>query len=156
MKIIFLDIDGVMNSTESMMDNYHNGVRMYNDAPDPKSIAALNKIIDSTDALIVITSTWRKLHNILSLGYIFHLSGLKGDPILGATPVIHNHIRGDEIQAWIDNYFTAHGPSIDSFVILDDDSDMGHLMDHLIYINGDTGLTMDDADKAIKMLNKGV
>ena len=57
MKIIFLDIDGVLNS-----DIYYRKVdRSVKDWTrfDPKAVELINKLIDEFSAKIVVSSTWR-------------------------------------------------------------------------------------------------
>lgn len=147
MKIIFLDIDGVLNSEKSMRELYNEGgLRLLNDYPAPEHVKWLNKIISKTGAKIVVTSTWRKLHNFLSLLYIFHLCNIEGE-LIGTTLNLHKR-RGYEIQDWLDN----SGYTVESFVILDDDSDMEHLMDYLVKTDTTIGLTEKEADKAIEIL----
>ena len=67
------------------------------------------------------------------------------------TPKLHVR-RGLEIQKWLDD--NPQGENV-VFVILDDDSDMEHLMDRLVQTDHEFGLTQEDAGKAILML-KGV
>ncbi len=149
MKIIFLDIDGVLNSVKSMKDLYNDqGIRGFNDVPAPKHVKNLNRITEETGAKIVVSSTWRKLHSIISLMYIFHLCGIKGE-IIGCTPVLHKE-RGHEIQAWLDE---TEYKDIEKFIIIDDDSDMEHLMDYLVKIDNRYGLTEKDVHKSIEILN---
>lgn len=57
-KIIFLDIDGVLNSADHLDHTKHcNG---YSDI-SPKKVKLLKKIVDRTGAEIVLSSTWRDL-----------------------------------------------------------------------------------------------
>jgi hypothetical protein len=51
--------------------------------------------------------------------------------------------RGEEIQAWL-----TENPDVTQFVILDDDSDMAHLIDHLVQTDHKVGLTAADVKKA--------
>ena len=67
---------------------------------------------------------------------------------IGKTPKLWEK-RGLEIQKWLDK-----NPGVDKFIILDDDSDMVHLMSHLLQTDGEFGLTNEIADEAIKRLNK--
>jgi len=55
---------------------------------------------------------------------------ITGD-VIGMTPDKINCVRncrGKEIQAWLDDHYG----DVDKFVIIDDDSDMGRLKNHLI------------------------
>jgi hypothetical protein len=134
MKIIFLDIDGVLNNYNTL------GERL---SWESDSVKILKRIIKETGAKVVLSSTWRKLKiyrdiikNDMKINYI------------GKTPVLWKK-RGIEIQEWLDE-----NPGVEKFVILDDDSDMEHLMSHLLHIDGEFGLTNEIADEAIKRLNK--
>jgi hypothetical protein len=79
--------------------------------------------------------------------------------MIGMTPDLTNRgpvlwtsvPRGLEIDAWIKQYTEDREP-VESFVILDDDKDMEHLMPHLIHTPFEVGLTEADADLAIKRL----
>ena len=153
MKIIFLDIDGVLNTMSPEDDlpaAYSNsGVyyKDFNDLPLERCVNNLNKILKETDAEIVISSTWRIIHSNISLMYIFFLCGIKPPFILGSTPRTGKK-RGIEIAEWLKEH-----PKVERFVIIDDDSDMVDLMDHLIQIDSEVGLTEDDANKIIEILN---
>lgn len=144
-KIIFLDIDGTLNSI-----NYFkslDGERMSpDDRLDPKAIVLLNNIIESTDAKIVVSSSWRIGKDINSLQDIFDSHQIHGT-IIGLTPD-NGLARGLQIQEWIDNSNLV----IDSFIILDDDSDMCHLSNRLIKTSIRDGLTEDSVRAAIAML----
>ena len=148
MKIIFLDIDGVLNNSHSSTIGTEFG-----DNPQPALIKQLNRICDRTGAKVVISSTWRKLAFWTQIWRLLDVLGFTGE-IVGQTPII-NKIgtrRGHEIQAWIDEL----GEPLESFVILDDDSDMEHLMGHLVQTDGSVGLTGADAQRAVEILNKKI
>lgn len=62
MKVIFLDFDGVMATAH--YDNYLNYMGLpendkYGVVFDPDCIANLKRIIDATEADIVVSSTWK-------------------------------------------------------------------------------------------------
>jgi len=141
-KVIFLDIDGVLNNESCW------GKRPLSTNFAKECVENLNEITEVTDACIVVSSSRRILFGLDELIGMLTSVGVKGS-IIGVTPSVRG-CRGDEIAFWIDNM----DEKIESFVILDDDSDMGHLMDHLVQCKPSKGLTEDDAKKAIKMLNK--
>ena len=157
MRIIFLDLDGVLNSEKSCLKN-PNG--HFNDNPDPDHIKWLNLIIEKTGAKVVISSVWRRNASWLQMWRLLDVLGFKGE-IIGQTPELHSH-RGVEVQTWLNVYkdnkafvrFSDPKPPepIESFVILDDDQDMGELLKYLVCVDSKEGLTEADAEKAIKIL----
>jgi trehalose-6-phosphatase len=139
MKIVFLDFDGPIIPQMSHDDNHPMDAW-------PSCIAALNRITDTTDAKIVVSSTWRagglsEMRNLLSKW------GANAE-VIGLTPVLLNETRGKEIA----EYLKAH-PETESFVILDDDDDMDESLPFLVITPFATGLTEKHADRAIKILN---
>lgn len=154
MKVLFLDIDGVLNSHDFWKRCKELGV-VPDDKVDPLAVERLNRLTDETGAKIVVSSTWRlpyvwskKLYSLI--GRLQKL-GITGE-IVGMTP---DHCkaygRGGEIQDWMDNCQTQ----IDSFVILDDDdNDMDHLMDYLVQTKMTDGLQDHHVETAIQILNK--
>jgi len=157
MKIIFLDIDGVLNSVESCKDHQDKGI--FDDVPHRTHISCLNKIIEATNAKVVISSVWRKSASSLHILRLLSVLGFKGN-VIGSTPIIDD-FRGNEIQAWINRFENNKDwinkneglEKLESFVILDDDSDMEHLIPFLVQTDGEIGLTDELADKAIKILS---
>lgn len=159
MKIIFLDIDGVLNSNAFLATNPGCMDRGggWETQLDPFAVAKLSSLLDCTGAKLVLSSTWRK--DPIGLGVTqraLMARGLESRflPFLGATPSLWRTedgkvlCRGDEIQAWLD----ASPILVERFVILDDSEDMGHLMDRLVRVDGGVGLTDADVLKAVKLL----
>jgi len=164
MKLIFLDIDGVMVvgddpqflSGMALVDGEH----MHHFAP--KCVEALNALTDRTGAKIVISSVWRISHNFETLKKHFKNEGVTGE-LIDKTPRLFDETRmqadrGIEIQCWLSKH---DHEDIESFVIFDDDSDMAHLMHKLVKTEfrdwdkdgTETGLTMEHVEKAIKILS---
>jgi hypothetical protein len=120
-KIIFLDVDGVLNWADTR--HYIDGFIGF----DPEHIERFNHITEAhPDAKIVISSTWRKArpfggtyNDFEGLIELMHAKGLKGD-IVGMTPILYAK-RGEEIRTWIEGYETELGEKI-TFVVLDDDT----------------------------------
>ena len=148
MKIIFLDIDGVLNNPGC----YAKASGTMTPA-DPGCVAVLNHIVDETGALIVISSTW-KLHGLIFCRERLLEWGVRAHKILDRTPNLQakNKTRAEEIQRWLDD--RADHDSIESFVILDDEANMGHLVHRLVKVAGYRGLIMPDAELAIAMLSE--
>lgn len=166
MKIIFLDIDGVLNYYHYLKGEENLNDCKWDTDPYPlsrKKMAILNGIIEKTGAKIVLTSVWR-LHfdTVEECDAYFKGRGLKGD-IIGKTDRSKQWmLRGNEIRQWIYEHIdllefesTLDAGRFHNYVILDDDSDMLLWQkDNFIHINGEFGLTEEDADKAIEILNK--
>lgn len=128
-RIIFLDVDGVLNSHSFPRKMFNEeGVRVFEeDILDKRAIACLKQIVNATtDAMIVLTSTWRKFPNsrarLVQQLAEYELFIHSDTPCTGKK-------RGDDISAW----FNLHKDiPIESYIILDDDSDMNEHLSHLI------------------------
>lgn len=146
MKIIFLDIDGVVNNLKSMRAAGAKGVPLL---LDRDCVARLQKLVEDTGAELVLTSVWRLQR--LWCGPIVRAlvqAGWKGrPPLIDRTPRLAGGLRGDEIAQWL-----AERPEVKFFVILDDDSDMSSLMHKLVQCDCYTGLSEADAAKAAVLL----
>jgi hypothetical protein len=167
MRILFLDLDGVINSSD-YFKNRHHLPRPTRDPIDAPTVPRLNTITDRTGAKIVISSTWRLQPRpyqhpgqVEPLRQILSAHGITGE-IIGTTPwfwkphsdhpeddtvVIAGKERGHEIQAWLDQH-----PAVLSFVILDDDSDMVHLRHRLVKTSFEFGLLDEHVERAVAML----
>lgn len=146
-KIIFLDIDGVLNSDKFYERCTSKGMIWVERRIDPDAVKRLKIIVDETNAEIVVTSTWRRVSDDMSL-LERHLRAQQLQ-VFDKTPMLYKS-RGDEISAW----FKIKPSFRDAnYVILDDDADMTIHIDHLVQTNYKTGLTDEDVRKAIKILN---
>ena len=145
MKILFLDIDGVLNSV-----TYSKKVVRRSLLADPTSLdPAAGKMLgdwlkQNLDVGVVISSTWRKIYSIDELKEILSVVGIPAERILEYTPVIHNTIRGEEIKAWIQGQMFKSNFPITGIAILDDDADMGKLGSYLVQTDVEVGLTEED------------
>jgi hypothetical protein len=137
MKILFLDIDGVLNNSS---ENYR--------TPGIENMNQLKRIIKETDAEIVLTSTWRySLEEALKL---FRMYDVK-TPI-SLTQVLKPLERGNEIVLWLASYPML----VDTYCVIDDaiEDISGYPLKNIVEINPAYGLTAGDADKTINILNK--
>lgn len=151
MKVIFLDIDGVLNVMLGDFDKY--GQMFHQNFVDN-----LKHIVDNVqDVKIVISSTWR-VSGIDVMKQMWIDRNLPGE-IIGVTPYLTTKsCRGDEIQIFLS---CNH---VDRYVIIDDDTDMlkdqmpyfvktSDNYDHCDHIEG-YGLTKECAEQCIQILNK--
>jgi hypothetical protein len=164
MNVLFLDIDGVLNSSnwfkmayemrKSSRKRYEKQlVADYENARwdldiGPEFVNHLKRIMTKVPELnIVVSSTWRLHYSLDDLKKrLSELLGISPDRIVGKTPRLFEH-RGQEIQKWLDDRV------VEKFAILDDDSDMDHLMDHLFQTRNEDGLTREIADQVIEYFN---
>lgn len=143
MKVIFLDIDGVLTIEQARDPYVFSGLL-------PEKMDLLNEIVEKTGARVVISSSWKKNTNVESLALTFRQNWFKGE-VFDKTPDLPGMTpggeRGHEIQYWI----YLHWP-IESFVILDGGNDMAHLKDRLIQTESEIGLTRKHVDLAVALL----
>jgi hypothetical protein len=116
-KILFLDIDGVLNSEiyyKSISHSENGGSRF-----DPNSVVLIKKLLEEFSLQIVISSTWRygatdrlmhELKDSKLIGYLYDE---------WFTPVIHPAHRGTEIKLWLDLH-----PEVIDYIIIDDDDNI--------------------------------
>ena len=161
MRVIFLDIDGVLNDAKTTGGHWR--IRLPRSglpgktsavAPfAPECVERLNRLVRSTGAKVCLSSTWGRLFRYYALTAYIADQGVVCD-IIGRTPVtITCRPRGRDIQQWLDDW---QGEPIESFVVLDDHSDMVHLKDRLVQTDPTVGLQDDDVEKAIVVLNSNV
>lgn len=150
MKALFLDIDGVLNHEDFFVKRAekaeNNEFLSYPlDQFDPLCVERVNRILDETEAKLIISSSWRftkGLDNILTTVGFKH-------PIHDTTPYIPNKIRGEEIDLWLNNH-----KDFDRYVILDDDKDfLRKQKPYFVHTSRKDGLTDKLTEKAIRILN---
>ena len=141
MKVIFLDVDGVLNSRQD-----GNSIKLRTDS----YLRLLREIVKATDAKIVLSSSWRvgPSKAIRNLNNRLAEYGLE---IMDSTPLLPgSSCRGDEIRQWLSD----NGQSVENFVILDDDADMLEFTDtNLVQTDSELGLQEKDVAKCIEILN---
>jgi hypothetical protein len=137
MRVIFLDIDGVLNcKNTTQRSRGFIGI-------DPFLVAIFNKIIFATDAEIILSSAWR----------LFNDSGKEEIrravmPFISETPRPTTGFRGDEIREW---FKLNPNIQIEKYAILDDDSDF-YPDQPLFKTSWETGLTEEIANNLIQYL----
>lgn len=163
-KYIFLDIDGVIATPETVVDG------MWDLTPACQE--RLSKILNKTDAIIVLSSSWRYNTVEKTIEKMKEHNFKHCDKIIGVTIRAYHYIekgvhlsipRGVEIKQWIDTHIHSNngkdwnrkqeGKDF-TYLILDDDVDM--LLEHkdnFINTDGMKGLTDDDVECAVAILN---
>lgn len=169
MKVVFLDIDGVLCTDRSFArtdkipfpPDFHIPFRNGWDRLDDDCIERLNRITDATGALLVISSTWRLCCNgEEQFQYLIDYLGSQGVKarIIDRTPshmTMSNtrgkHGRGAEIKEWLDT--TGQKLGVTSFVIIDDDADMNELIHKLVQTPEPTGIGEEHVAACVEILN---
>lgn len=154
-KILFLDIDGVLNNRASMMMA---GVSIFRVHPD--CVARLRFLVEHLGVKIVLSSTWRKggASNGRGDGFwrakdaIVEASGWVA-PFIGVTPDLSSQptpgglwsskCRGEECNQWVRD----NGQPGDVYVAVDDDADFETFVGTLVRIAHEPGLTDEDCEK---------
>lgn len=158
--IIFLDFDGVLNSERNYRKLHMNSMPIcdqFGALFDEKCVAALEMIIEATKAEIVITSSWRYLLDLPTLRDMWECRGLPGRIIsmtrtdLVTDDPFDNLIRGKEVEAWLRKHHVNEDTG--KYVIIDDENEyMTKQLSHFVWTNPESGLTKNDAERAISIL----
>ena len=148
MKVIFLDIDGVLNS-DKWFRTMPGKSQPYPDANiDDGALDMLVKFVNLYNIKLVISSSWR-MHTLDDTIIDFKECKLRKlvPYVIDVTPHIWNKGRGDEIDLWLKN----QNKEIE-FVIIDDDDFDIHQKSHLVKTNNLVGLTVEDLEKCREIL----
>lgn len=161
---MFLDCDGVLSPLGE------NGEMIEARLFSNKNMLALKRIIDKTGASIVLSSNWR-LDEESRRRVQDELRKYGIPPYFACTGVCSNRrfpgwtekeCRWTEITDWLKRAAELFGLCVTQFVVLDDidmryiNIERGSLVSfkHTILVDGNAGLTEENADEAITLLNK--
>ncbi|HKH00136.1 MAG TPA: HAD domain-containing protein [Bradyrhizobium sp.] len=106
MKVIFLDIDGVLNCRKTP------NPRKLPYIVDQKLLARFQELVRRTGASVVLTSTWR--YDPAGLFAAKH----HGVPFIDVTPDLPKQPRSKEILEWVRGH-----PDVTRYAVLDDEDD---------------------------------
>jgi HAD domain in Swiss Army Knife RNA repair proteins len=106
MKVIFLDIDGVLNCKNTP------NPRKFPYIVDPKLLKRFKRLLQCTGAKVVLSSTWR--YDPAGLFSAKHW----GIPFIDVIPDMPKRPRRDEVLAWLKTH-----PKVKRFVVIDDEDD---------------------------------
>jgi len=145
MKVVFVDIDGVLNSSRYRREKGWISVNI-----EPRLLMHLRTIVGATGAMIVLSTSWRKFW---TKGGSVDSAGQAIDEALGSvglsawdkTPVL-DVSRSEEVEQWMAK------KGFMEYAILDDaDGWSEKLYPH--WIRCEDGLTEELAKQAIDVLN---
>ena len=152
-KIIFLDFDGVLNT------EYYQGLLQFQGKQwqdehgaffDPRAVRQLKRVIDTTDADIVVESSWKYL-GLEAMQELWRVRDLPGRVIDITPSLTGNASKGEEIAAWLSEYATPDTRYViidDEYVVLDTQ------IPYFILTNPYEGLTEEQANRAISILHR--
>jgi len=168
-KILFLDIDGVLNSERYFLERSALSQRPECDFDliDPVAVKLLSDFIEENPCTVVLSSAWRKSHSCEEMTALLAAKGATfvivdrtpncwqwGDETInwtqmcsdcglknesGADPM-HYKERGLEIEYWIRGNFSAEEIPNLCIAVLDDSCDMHTLLPRLVRTRYDSGL----------------
>ena len=175
-KVIFLDVDGTMNTMLEDVDTQSDCV--VSDHPcgwhmGMYQLGNLMRIIRETEAIVVLISVLRKSPE--SRRWVFQVLHDLGSPqvapewtgVMWPRPVDGSNERPHEIQEWLD----AHEGEVEEYVVIDDEDHSDHFGDRMLYCRTThshkvfrrgtddprlLGLTGELADRAIAILNSTI
>ena len=143
MKVLFLDIDGVVClHKDKAWDNEE-------EIFDAACCRKLQEIVSATGCKLVLSSSWRLFpESIRSMFRQFKPFGITRENFLGRTPLRGE--RGDEIMAYL-----KKRPQIETFVALDDERFYSRAFpqDRLILTKPESGITESVKEACIRKLN---
>ena len=161
-KVIFLDIDGVLNS--NFWNDSHQVEISDGKLIDSEKVKLLAKLIEATEAEIILHSGWRfwfdeKVKPLrYEASYLESVLVTHGLRISGITPDLSDDeikrtkkfskVKASEILLWLKD-----NPQVDSWLVLDDlDLHNEVIAKHQIMTDSSEGITEEDVAKAISIL----
>lgn len=141
MKVIFLDIDGVLNNSTLL---YHYGSEFI----DGDMTELFAKIVLSTEAKVVLSSSWRL--EDWSRKMVEEALDVYGVEIMDITPSMPRVRRCREIARWLKEH-----SEVDEYAIIDDDPNAGVGMEFNFFMTDpEKGLDMKTAKSVISHLGQ--
>lgn len=134
MKVLFLDIDGVVNC-QTTKERIGSTIGI-----EPVKMALIKRIVKQTGCVVVLSSSWRLYPpDLAHVREHIDLYDVTPDK-RGLTD------RGCEVKEWMDNH-----PDVTAYAILDDSSDF-HEDQPLFRTSWKTGITDEIAEQVIARL----
>lgn len=172
-RYVFIDFDGVLNTERHHSELVSSGQKcsdQYGPLFDPVAVGNLKRIVDETEAEIVIISSW-KLEGVERMMELWKVRKMPG-VLAGCTPdcisgmdllninledpaaVANLAGKGNEVKQWLKENAPKKTDGY-RYVILDDVPDfLPEQKENYIQISPVVGITAGDAKKAIEIINK--
>ena len=161
--VIFLDVDGVLNS--KFWDNDHQREISEGKYVDLEAVKLFGSLVKRTDAKVILHSGWRfwfdKAMNPLRHEAEFFANAMKneGIQIAGVTPDLTTEeirktkkfslVKADEILQWL-----RENPT-DNWVVIDDlELHNSEIAGRQVQTDAEVGLTESDVEKAVNILSE--
>ena len=140
MKVLFLDIDGVLNSrrTAVAFGSYPHKLA-HLERFDHAALGLVRRLCEA-GVSVVLSSSWREEYQHSEIGRALDL------PIIGGTPVLSGS-RGSEIAAWL-----VEHEDVRTWAIVDDDPDMLRLLSMRLTAAGYRVMAVASAESALNQL----
>ena len=172
-KIIFLDVDGVLN-TEGLFRAAMRTGRWTNctyeemrcDQLEPHLLENLVALVEQTGATIIVSSTWREFDTTRNI--LFNTLTALDLQVRDYTPYRHYHFRlkwdcpWEQLNRACEIYESLQVYKPDRYVILDDNNIFEPVVDskiekqlepYFLQLDPETGLTTTTVEQAVKILN---
>lgn len=162
--IIFVDIDGVLNTWDELKRQTRTTGTNNHSQWSPQACKHLANLCLRFDAEIVVSSSWRHSHPLEQLKAVFRANGIHPSLVIGATPAVDEleevwnsdrayydtYCRGHEIEEWI----LLNNPDC-NYLIIDDDKDfLEHQLSRFVHVDAEFGFADKQAfNQAITILN---
>ena len=161
MKVLFLDIDGVLNCMYPTPSDDHEWIDLeeWRYGFNPELVAKLRFVIANTNCKIVVSSSWRHHTNYAPYQHDRNWRDVLSEKLrrpreevfAGETGHDEKGRRGVEILQWLSEH-----PKVDSYCVVDDE-----IVDIEPYVDKDKivktdmkcGLTIEDTRRIIDVLN---
>lgn len=164
MRVVFLDFDGVLNNAPFLLGLPKSEVTRVV-APgsfdwathlDPVNVTRLQRLLFVAGAYIVISSDWRHYHTAPAIERYLRSRGAPSANVIDRCP---DGDRGPSIIDWLNwNERAAERwhPRVESWVALDDCTDMGEAEPRTVRTDSRVGLTDANVDLALSMLGLSI
>lgn len=165
-KLIFIDIDGVLNNKQDGTSYFCFNPETY--GLSEKNMNVLRHILKETGARLVLSTSWRNHDDNYAYPYngkeyksplkkFIDEIGQENFFIISKAPHLHKHSKASDIDGFF--YVAKERLKVDSedfkFAVLDDQTNQGlHIFGNSFFcIDLNNGLTMNDAESIIFHLN---